>query len=72
MAKGTGLLIAVGEKPKGKEMPLAEDDSEGGASPDDQAAKTQLAQKFYDASSSGDFEGAGKALEKFIHLCSEY
>jgi hypothetical protein len=72
MAKGTGLLIAVGEKPKGKEMPLEEDDSEGGASPDDQAAKTRLAQQYHEAASSGDYEGAGKALEKFIHLCSEY
>lgn len=67
MAKGEGLLIALGGKPKDEEMdePTESDDSEY-----DSDAKTDLAQKFFEAASSGDFEKAGMVMEKFVHLCS--
>jgi hypothetical protein len=70
MAKGNmGLLIGLGEKPKGKAMeePM---ESESEDSEYDTPAKTDLAQKFFEAASSGDFEKAGMVMEKFVHLCT--
>jgi hypothetical protein len=68
MAKGSGLLIALGDKPKDEPMSDEPDSKEGDY---DTGAKTDLAQKFFEASSTGDFEKAGMVLEKFVHLCME-
>ena len=69
MAKGSmGLLIGLGEKSKGKATEPMESESED--SEYDTPAKTDLAQKFFEAASSGDFEKAGMVMEKFVHLCT--
>lgn len=65
--KGTGLLVAIGGgKPKGGgEEPMEPEGDEY-----DTGAKTELARKFFEAASTGDFEKAGMVLEKFVHLCT--
>ena len=67
MPKGSGLLVLT-EEPKGKES--KEESEEGEDSAYDEKAKTDLAQKFYEAGAEGDFEKAGMVLEKFVHLCT--
>lgn len=69
MAKGAGLLIALGGKPKETDMSDEPDDGESASY--DGSAKADLAQKFFEAASSGDFDKAGMVMEKFVHLCTE-
>lgn len=70
MPKGTGLLIALGGKPKDEERQMS-DEPDGDEEEYDTGVKADLAQKFFEASSEGDFEKAGMVLEKFVHLCME-
>lgn len=61
---GVGLLLlSKGEKGSDKS------EGEGMSEEDYKAAKAEGAKAFLEAATGGDWEAAGEALEKVIHLC---
>ena len=68
--KGVGILMLArphaGSDDDGYDS-KGSDSEDGDYSP---KAKADLARQFYEAGADGDFDKAGMALEKFVHLCT--